>query len=78
MVGIAWQGNQAEIDEFVQRHGLSFPNVLDADGSIFAGFGVASQPAWVFQDAEGNRDRVSGALPPTDVEARLAAIAEPA
>ena len=42
------------------------------------GFGVGSQPAWVFQDAEGNRDRVSGALPPTDVEARLAAIAEPA
>jgi peroxiredoxin len=77
-VGIAWQGNQAEIDEFVQRHGLSFPNVLDADGSIFAGFGVASQPAWVFQDAGGNRERVSGAMPTAEIETRLTAIAEEA
>lgn len=72
MIGIAWQGNQAEIDEFVSRHGLTFSNVLDADGSIFASFGVASQPAWVFQDAEGNRERVAGALPTNEVESRLA------
>jgi hypothetical protein len=71
VIGVAWQGNQTEIDEFVQRHGLTFPNVLDADGSIFAGFGVASQPAWVFQDESGSREVVSGALSPGAVSERL-------
>lgn len=73
-MGIGWQGTQDEIDSFVERHGLTFTNVLDADGSIFASFGVAFQPAWVFQDAEGGRDQVSGALGKDDVEERLAAI----
>lgn len=72
MIGVAWQGSKAEIDEFVNRHGLTFSNFLDADGSIFAGFGVASQPAWVFQAADGSREVVAGALPTADVEARLA------
>ena len=74
MIGIAWQGNQAEIDEFVSRHGLTFSNVLDADGSIFASFGVASQPAWVFQDAEGNREVVAGSLDPAEVAERFDAL----
>ena len=74
MIGIAWQGNQAEIDEFVERHGLTFSNVLDADGSIFASFGVASQPAWVFQDEHGNREVVAGALDPAEVSTRLDAL----
>jgi peroxiredoxin len=74
IVGVGWQGTQEEIDSFVERHGLTFTNVLDADGSIFASFGVAFQPAWVFQDAQGGRDQASGALGASELEARLQAI----
>lgn len=73
-MGIAWQGTKAEVDSFIRRHGLTFSNVLDSDGSIFASFGVASQPAWVFQDAEGKREVVAGALAPADVAERLSDI----
>lgn len=73
-MGIAWQGTQEEIDGFIERHGLTFSNVRDADGSIFASFGVASQPAWVFQDSAGQRAVVAGALAATEVDARLDAL----
>ncbi len=73
-MGVGWNGTNDEIDGFVERHGLTFTNVRDADGSIFSSFDVAGQPAWVFQDADGERDLVLGALSEDDVTARLAAL----
>jgi len=70
-VGVAWNGTQGEIDEFISRHGLTFPNVLDSDGEIFASFSVASQPAWVFQSKTGERVVESRALPEDEVNSRL-------
>jgi hypothetical protein len=70
-VGVAWNGTQGEIDEFISRHGLTFPNVLDSDGEIFASFSVASQPAWVFQSKTGERVVESRALPEDEVDSRL-------
>ena len=70
-MGIAWNGTQGEIDEFISRHGLTFPNVLDSDGEIFASFSVASQPAWVFQSKTGERVVESRALPEDEVNSRL-------
>ncbi len=75
IVGIGWNGTEDEIDGFVDRHGLTFTNVRDADGAIFASFGVAGQPAWVFQDAGGAREVVIGAPSGAEVDARLAALA---
>ncbi|MFM8388341.1 MAG: hypothetical protein ACKOA5_03745 [Actinomycetota bacterium] len=57
------------------RHGLTFANVRDADGSIFASFRVPGQPAWVFQDASGDREVVVGAPSGAEVDTRLAALA---
>ncbi|CAB5024099.1 unannotated protein [freshwater metagenome] len=74
VVGIAWNGSQGEIDEFISRHGLTFPNVRDEDGEIFASFSVASQPAWVFQSATGERVVESRALGEDDINSRLNAI----
>ncbi len=70
-MGIAWNGTQGEIDEFISRHGLTFPNVRDGDGEIFASFSVASQPAWVFQSKTGERVVESRALPEDEVNSRL-------
>jgi hypothetical protein len=70
-VGVAWNGTQGEIDEFISRHGLTFPNVRDSDGEIFASFSVASQPAWVFQSKTGERVVESRALPEDEVNSRL-------
>ena len=73
-MGVAWNGTQGEIDEFISRHGLTFPNVRDGDGEIFASFSVASQPAWVFQSAAGKRVVESRALPEDEINSRLIAI----
>lgn len=75
MIGVGWNGSQDEIDEFVDRHGLTFENVRDPDGSIFAGFGVPGQPAWVFQTADGEREVSLGAMGEADLAATLGRLA---
>lgn len=74
VIGVGWNGSPGDIDDFVARHGLTFTNVHDTDGSIFASFGVPGQPAWVFQDATGDREVVIGAPSASEVDARLAAL----
>lgn len=62
---------------FVERHGLSFPNIDDGPGQVYERFGVAGQPAWVFIDAEGTVTRRLGALDQASLEAALAATRSP-
>jgi hypothetical protein len=73
IIGVASRDQRPAMDEFVARHGLEdMVNIADVDGEIWQRFGVVGQPAWVFLDAQaGTGDRVLGALPPTDLEARL-------
>lgn len=47
----------------------------DGDGSIFASFGVAGQPAWVFQDTAGSREVTLGAMESGELDLRLSALA---
>jgi hypothetical protein len=63
------------MQDFVGRHGLTFPNLRDDSGNIFVRFGVFGQPAWAFVDADGNLETVFGALSEDDLTARLAALA---
>lgn len=60
------------------RHDLDgVPHIADPDGKIWERFGVVAQPVWVFVDGEtGDTDRVLGVLPASDLEARLAALAD--
>ena len=60
---------------FIERHGLTFPSVNDQPGDVFASFGVAGQPAWVFVDEAGDGTRVLGSLSDDQLDAAIAAIA---
>jgi hypothetical protein len=63
IVGVAWNGDDASYQEFVDKHGLTFTQALDpGDGSLFAHFSVPSQPAWVLLDAAGNARTMGGAV----------------
>jgi hypothetical protein len=64
------------MQEFVERHGLTFPNVVDDDGSLFSGFGVISQPGWAFYDGAGNLDVQLGALGGSDLDRRIQALVD--
>lgn len=73
IIGVASRDQRPAMEEFVARHGLEdMVNIADVDGEIWQRFGVVGQPAWVFLDAQaGTNERVLGALPPADLEARL-------
>ena len=53
MVGVAWSGSEGEFQEFVDRHGLTFPQISDPSGEVFSRFGVAYQPAFAIVTADG-------------------------
>jgi thiol:disulfide interchange protein len=59
--------------EFVARHGLEdVPQIDDADGSVWARFGVVGQPSWVFIDGEtGERELLFGLLGEEGLNARI-------
>lgn len=75
VVGVAWAGTDEEMRSFVERHGVSFPTLVDDDGSLFAHFGVPAQPAWVFVSSDGSADRRFGAQPDDELRAALDALA---
>jgi hypothetical protein len=53
---------------FVDEYGLDFPQAVTEDGSLWAGFGVAYQPAWVFVDDAGETTLVPYELPRDELE----------
>lgn len=55
---------QAFVDEF----GLGFPQAVTEDGSLWARFGVAYQPAWVFVEDSGETTLVPYELPEAELE----------
>lgn len=57
--------------DFVARHGISFQNINDNDGKIFAQFGVPYQPAWVFITKNGDATIRIGALDEVSLEKEL-------
>lgn len=52
-VGIASQDTHSKAQEFVQKHGLTFPSGLDATGAIREAYGVFGMPTTFFIDKEG-------------------------
>jgi hypothetical protein len=59
---------------FVDRFGLGFPQAVTEDGSLWANFGVAYQPAWVFVDDGGETNLVPYELPRDELERTLDAL----
>jgi len=50
------------MQEFVAKHQLTFTNIKDNDGLVFAQFDVAYQPAWVFIQQDGTFETNLGAM----------------
>ena len=61
------------MQEFVTKHQLTFANIKDNDGLVFAQFDVAYQPAWVFIQQDGTSETNVGAM---DEVALIAALTE--
>ena len=61
-VGVAWTGNDADFQGFIDRHGLTFPQVSDDPGEVFARFGIVYQPALAVVTADGGVETIAGAV----------------
>jgi thiol-disulfide isomerase/thioredoxin len=72
-VGVAGRGDRPEMDEFVEGTGTGgIAHAIDADGSVWAAFGVVTQPALAFVDIDGSVELVSGVQRRDALEQRLA------
>ena len=61
-IGVAWVGDDPAFQAFVDRHGLTFPQISDDEGTVFSRYGVPSQPALVIIDAQGEVQQLFGAV----------------
>jgi thiol-disulfide isomerase/thioredoxin len=76
-VGIAAHSDVGAMQNFASKYGLNFPNLNDADGSIWARYGVPWQPAYVFYRADGSSTFVNNptaAMPEQELAGRVAAL----
>lgn len=62
---MAWTGTDDSYQSFVDRHGLTFPQIQDDDAAVFQRFDVAFQPAFVLVKADGSTETVAGAVDAT-------------
>ena len=69
--GVAWNGSEQSMQEFVTKHQLTFVNIKDNDGLVFAQFDVAYQPAWVFIQQDGTSETNLGAMDEVTLTAML-------
>ena len=69
--GVAWNGSEQSMQEFVTKHQLTFVNIKDNDGLVFAQFDVAYQPAWVFVQQDGTFETNLGAMDEVTLSALL-------
>lgn len=72
---MAWQGNDASMQKFMDMHGLTFAQVNDDPAMVFGHFDVPAQPAWVFIDASGTGSQVLGAIGDSELDSILTTIA---
>jgi hypothetical protein len=70
-VGVPGNDSVEAMQAFVDEYGLGFPQAVTEDGSLWAGFGVAYQPAWVFVDDDGETTVVPDEIPRADLERTL-------
>ena len=59
-IGVAWYGDDASFQAFVDKYSLTFPQVSDNPGAIFSRFEVPAQPAMVVIDRTGRVNTMLG------------------
>lgn len=63
MYGVPGKSDQAGMEEFVNAYGLGdVVQIVDADGSLWANFGVPSQPAYALINDNGEITTIQGSL----------------
>lgn len=67
-MGVPGNDSARNMQAFVDRFGLEFPQAVTEDGSLWADFGVAYQPAWVFVEDSGETTVVPTELPRDELE----------
>ncbi len=72
-VGVAWYGDDVSFQGFVDKHGLSFPQISDDAGDVFARFGVPQQPAMAIIDRAGVVEVSLGVVEQSTLDAALTA-----
>ena len=76
LVGVAGRAEVPAMNRFVDQTGTGgFTHAIDADGSIWADYGVVAQPAFAFIDAKGDVSVVAGRLGSDDLTKRVQALA---
>jgi peroxiredoxin len=73
-VGVAWAGTDAEFQTFIDRHGLTFPQISDTGGAVYERFGIPAQPAFVVVDAAGEVETLFGAVDEATLDGILTAV----
>ena len=74
-VGFGSRDSAGALQDFVDEHELhSFPHAADEAGGLRAQLGVVGQPTWIFVDADGNAEKVFGALGEEGLVRRLDAL----
>ena len=76
-VGVAARSDTGAMQNFVDKYQLGFTNLNDADGSIWARYGVPWQPAYVFYRSDGSSTFVNNptsAMPQQELAERVAAL----
>jgi thiol-disulfide isomerase/thioredoxin len=76
-VGVAARSDVGQMQAFVNKYGLNFTNLNDADGSIWARYNVPWQPAYVFYRADGSSTFVNNpvaAMPQQELQDRVSAL----
>jgi thiol-disulfide isomerase/thioredoxin len=77
-VGVAGLDQLPAMQQFVTKYPVKgFTNLADADGVVWAKFGVTHQPAFAFIRADGGIDVVKGGMSEPDLDHRVAALAQP-
>lgn len=59
------------MQDFISKHQITFANIKDNDGLVFAQFDVAYQPAWVFIRQDGSSETNLGAMDELTLTAML-------
>lgn len=63
LIGVAGRDEVEPMREFVAEHQLgAMTQVVDADGEIWASYGVSYQPAWVFIPRDGEASVAAGSI----------------
>ena len=59
---MAWTGSDDSFQGFIDKHGLTFPQISDDPGNVFNRFGISYQPAIVVVRTDGSTEMIAGAV----------------